>query len=105
MRALSAEQIDPVVALVARATQGDREAETALCRRFTAVVRAFSRRRLRASERREAFVEAVFVTFVDALRRGAIEQPDKVGAFLLGVCRTVTLDSRPVPLHVRWAQY
>src|SRR6185312_2589345 len=61
---------EPSVAdLVARAAAGDREAETILCRRFLHAVRTFARR-----------------------RRGAVEDPPRLGGFVLGICRNVAHD-------------
>lgn len=86
--------VEPVASLVQRARHpgGDRQAEAELCRRFTPAVHAFARRRLRSREAVDEFTQDVFVTFIEALRRSTIEDPARVGGFVLGICRNVSLD-------------
>ncbi|HXU63125.1 MAG TPA: sigma-70 family RNA polymerase sigma factor [Polyangia bacterium] len=84
---------EPSVAdLVARAAAGDREAETILCRRFLHAVRTFARRRLRAADAVEEFTQDVLLVLIEALRRGAVEDPPRLGGFVLGICRNVAHD-------------
>jgi RNA polymerase sigma-70 factor (ECF subfamily) len=75
-------------ALVAAATAGDRRAEATLCRKFAAAVRTFWRRRLRGSEVEE-LTQDVMLRFVQALRTGAVSEPERVGGFVLGICRNL----------------
>jgi RNA polymerase sigma-70 factor (ECF subfamily) len=79
----------PLTELVARARDGNALAEGLLCQRFVPAVRAFARRRLRSNEAVEEFSQDVFLAFLPALRRGAIEDPERVGGFLLGICRNL----------------
>jgi RNA polymerase sigma-70 factor, ECF subfamily len=78
--------------LVARAKAADREAEEALCRRFAPAVRAFARRRLRGAEAVEEFTQDVLLLFVEAVRGGRVEQGERVGGFVLGICRNLAFD-------------
>lgn len=78
--------------LVTRAGQGDREAECAVCRAFAPAVRAFARRRLRTTDRVEEFTQDVLLVFVEALRNRSIEEPARVGGFVLGICRKLSHD-------------
>lgn len=86
--------LESVASLVERARRpdGDREAETELCRRFTPAVHAFARRRLRSREAVDEFTQDVFLTFIEALRRSSIEDPARVAGFVLGICRNLSLD-------------
>jgi RNA polymerase sigma factor (sigma-70 family) len=76
-------------ALVAAAAAGDRDAEAVLCRRFAAAVRTFARRRLRGADAIDEFAQDVLLRFVQALREGAVGEPDRVGGFVLGICRNL----------------
>jgi RNA polymerase sigma-70 factor (ECF subfamily) len=78
--------------LVARAGAGDRGAEGALCRRFAAAVRLFARRRLRTPEAVEEFGQDVMLILIEALRARTVTEPDRLGGFVLGICRNVALD-------------
>ena len=78
--------------LVTRAGEGDRASETALCRAFAPAVRTFARRRLRANDRVEEFTQDVLLLFIEALRARSIEEPARVGGFVLGICRKLSHD-------------
>jgi RNA polymerase sigma-70 factor, ECF subfamily len=75
--------------LVTAGAAGDRTAEAALCRRFAPAVRTFARRRLRTPDAVEELTQDVFLRFVEALRAGQITEPERVGGFLLGICRNL----------------
>lgn len=79
-----------VAELLVRAAGGDRAAETALCARYLPAVRTFARRRLRDSD--AEFVQDVLLLFIEAVRRGAVDDPARVGGFILGICRNLSLD-------------
>lgn len=76
-------------ALVAAAVTGDRQSEGALCRRFAPAVRTYWRRRLRGADAIDEATQDVFLRFVQALRAGAVGEPERVGGFLLGICKNV----------------
>jgi RNA polymerase sigma-70 factor (ECF subfamily) len=78
-----------VPALVAAAVGGDRQAEGALCRRFAPAVRTYWRRRLRGADAIDEATQDVFLRLVQALRAGAIDDPERVGGFILGICKNV----------------
>ena len=82
----------PVATLVGRAAEGDRGAEATLCRRFLPAVRLFARRRLRTPDAVAEFSQDVMLLFIEALRRGAVEDPARLGGFVLGICRNLALD-------------
>jgi RNA polymerase sigma-70 factor (ECF subfamily) len=79
-------------ALVERAAGGDRAAESALCRRFEAAIRLFARRRLRKPDAVDEFTQDVMLLLIEALRGGRVEDPARLGGFVLGICRNLALD-------------
>jgi RNA polymerase sigma-70 factor (ECF subfamily) len=89
---MSAEATEPFPLLVARAAEGDRSAVAALCQRFTPAVRGFARRRLRSTEASDEFTQDVMLLLVEALRTAAVEQPERLPGFVLGICRNLARD-------------
>jgi RNA polymerase sigma-70 factor, ECF subfamily len=83
---------ESAVDLVSRAKRGERQAEQALCVRFAPAVRAFARRRLRGADAVEEFAQDVLLLMVEALREGRVEQAERFGGFVLGICRNLALD-------------
>ena len=77
---------------MARAGAGDRAAEATICQRFAAAVRLFARRRLRTPEAVEEFSQDVMLILIEALRAGTVEDPARLGGFVLGICRNLALD-------------
>ncbi|HEY3498528.1 MAG TPA: sigma-70 family RNA polymerase sigma factor [Polyangiaceae bacterium] len=88
VRAFSRPAGDPVVL---RALDGDRSAEREICTRLLPAVRAFAARRLRASSV-DDFAHDALVLLVEALREGKIQDPERVAAFALGICRNLARD-------------
>jgi len=78
--------------LVERAGLGDRRAEVALCQRFAPVVRAFARRRLHGADAVEEFAQDVLLLLVEAVRERRVEQGERVGGFVLGICRNLAFE-------------
>jgi RNA polymerase sigma factor (sigma-70 family) len=78
-----------IPSLVAAGVAGDRQAETTLCRRFAPAVRTFARRRLRTVDAVDEFAQDVFLRFVEALRAGQVADPERIGGFILGICRNL----------------
>jgi RNA polymerase sigma-70 factor (ECF subfamily) len=70
------------------------EAESDLCARFAPKIRLFARRHLREPHAAEDFTQEILLIVIEAMRAGRIEQPDRIGAFVLGVCRMTLRDSR-----------
>jgi RNA polymerase sigma-70 factor (ECF subfamily) len=75
--------------LVSLATGGDRRAEGALVRKFAPAVRTFWRRRMRGVDAVDELSQEVFLRFVQALRSGAVAEPERVGGFVLGICKNL----------------
>ena len=50
-------------------------------------MRLFARRRLRTKDAVDEFVQDVLLVLVEAMRRGAIEDPERLGGFVLGICK------------------
>jgi RNA polymerase sigma-70 factor, ECF subfamily len=92
--------------LVAQVAVGDRQAEADLCRRFAPAVRAFARRRLRGTAIDE-FTQDVMLLFVEALRTGAVREAERVGGFVLGICRNLARERARLNerRELLWAQY
>lgn len=84
--------IDSPAELTRRAGAGDRSAEQVLCQRLVPAVRAFARRRLIGAEAVDEFTQDALVLFVEALRQSSIREPERVGGFMLGICRNLALD-------------
>jgi RNA polymerase sigma-70 factor (ECF subfamily) len=62
--------------------------EGELCRRYAPAVRTFWRRRLRGVEVDELAQETL-LRFVQALRGGKVQDPERIGGFVLGICRNL----------------
>jgi RNA polymerase sigma factor (sigma-70 family) len=84
-QALTRPDADPVVL---RAMGGDKAAEREVCERLLPAVRVFAARRLRPSSV-EDFSHDVLVLLVEALRERKIQDPSRVAAFALGICRNL----------------
>jgi RNA polymerase sigma-70 factor (ECF subfamily) len=96
-----------IPALISAAGAGDRRAESALVGRFAAAVRTFARRRLKTADAVDEFAQEVFLRFVQALRSGAIAEPERTPGFILGICKNLARER--VRLNERrselWAEY
>jgi len=79
----------PVAALVQRATAGDRAAESAICARFQGAIRAFARRREPTQDAVNEFTQEVLLRLIEALRAGAVREPEALAGYVLGICRTL----------------
>lgn len=77
---------------LARVASGDRAAEATLCARFTPAIRLFARRRLRTRDAVDEFVQDVLLVLVEAMRRGAVADPERLGGFVLGICKNLARD-------------
>jgi RNA polymerase sigma-70 factor (ECF subfamily) len=81
-----------VAQLVGQARAGERAAEETICKRFAPAVRAFARRRLRGKDAVEEFAQDVLLLTIEAVRAGRVEQPERLGGFVLGICRSLAFD-------------
>jgi RNA polymerase sigma-70 factor (ECF subfamily) len=84
--------VESAEVLVVRAEGGDSEAASALCRRFLPAIRSFARRRLQSKEAVDEFSQDVLLRLLEALRQGSIAERERVGGFVLGICRNLALD-------------
>lgn len=73
--------------LASRVTQGERDAEAELCRRFAPRILAYGRKHLRSDERAGELVQSVLVAVIEALRAERVEHPEHFVRFVLGTCR------------------
>lgn len=76
------------VVLASRALSGDIAAEREVCRRLLPAIRAFAARRLRSSTA-EDFAQDALVLLVEAIRDRRVEDPSRLAAFALGICRNL----------------
>lgn len=81
-------------ALARRVTAGDAEAEAELCRRVLPRARTWGFKHLRDEAAALDLAQHVTITLLEALRAGRVEQLDRVGAFLMGVCKRTLLSWR-----------
>jgi RNA polymerase sigma factor (sigma-70 family) len=79
-----------IAILVKRAGEGDREAECLLCARFQPAIRAFARRREPTQDAVNEFTQEVLLRLIEALRTAAVREPEALGGYVLGICRTLT---------------
>ena len=87
---MDAEESD--AALAARIAAGDdREAESALCRRFFPRIRAYGRLHLDANASAD-LAQEVLVVLIRALREGRVSDVDRLPAYVSGVARNVARD-------------
>lgn len=82
---------DDVQTLLARAARGDAASEAALLARLRPAIRAFALRRLRGPEADE-LCQDVTLVLLEALRAGRVSDASALGAYALGICRTVARD-------------
>ncbi|MGH7440984.1 MAG: RNA polymerase sigma factor [Polyangiaceae bacterium] len=70
------------------------DAEARVCRQFEPRIRVFARRRMRDPSAAEDFTQEILITVIEALRAGRVEQPERMGAYVLGICRMTLRDAR-----------
>lgn len=68
--------------------------ETDLFERFGRRVFLFGLKHLRDRDAAEDLVQQVLVTTIEKLRAGEVRDPGKLGSFVLGMSRTMIVDSR-----------
>lgn len=77
---LPPENID--AALVVRIAAGDRQAETALVRRYSRAVRALLEQRVRSRETASDLVQETFIVVIARIRDSGIHDPSRIAGFL-----------------------
>jgi RNA polymerase sigma-70 factor, ECF subfamily len=85
-------------AALARRIAADRDAsaETVLCRRLFPRIRAYGMRHMRDEAAASDLAQHVLVIVIEALRAGRLDDPERLGAFVMGTCRNTVLDWRKV---------
>lgn len=68
--------------------------ERELCARYAPRIRAYGMRYLRNAAAADDLVQHVLLAVVRALRDGRIEDPERIGAYVLGTARNATKDLR-----------
>ena len=71
-----------------------REAEAELVRRLAPRVRLYGLRHLRDEQAAADLVQQVMVLMIEQLRACRLREPDRIGSFVLGICRLAVLDLR-----------
>ncbi len=71
-----------------------REAESELCRRMGPRIWLYGLRHLRDEEGAQDLAQQVLIVMLEALRAGRLREPDKLGAFVMGMCRMTVLNLR-----------
>lgn len=74
-------------AIARRVVAGETTAEQELCRRFLPRVRAWGLKHLRDEAAALDLSQQVMLAVLEALRQGRVEQLDRLGPFVLGVCK------------------
>lgn len=65
------------------------EEEAELCRRYGRRLVAFARRRLGGDDLARDLAQDALLLTIEKLRRGEVREPERIGAFILGVARTL----------------
>jgi RNA polymerase sigma-70 factor (ECF subfamily) len=78
----------------------DLDAEAELCRRFGRRLLAFGRRLLGSGDAARDLAQDALLLTLEKLRAGEVREPEKIGAFILGVARS--LASRRRGKEARW---
>lgn len=107
-RAPAAAAVSPTDADLARriAAAGEEPAEAEeaeLCQRYGRRLLAFGRRRLGSADRARDLAQDTLLLTLEKLRSGEVREPERIGAFILGVARSLSRshwsrDGRAQPL-------
>lgn len=89
---LPTETPEPAADLVARIRRGDGEAERQLVERTGRGVRIILRKRLRGDPDADDLYQETFRLAFEKIRRGDLKDPSKVGPFVAGLARNLTID-------------
>jgi RNA polymerase sigma-70 factor (ECF subfamily) len=68
--------------------------EAEVCRKYAGRIRAFGLKHLRDRQAAEELVQDTLVTVLTALREGRVEDRERLGSFVIGVCRRRIVDQR-----------
>ncbi len=70
------------------------DAEAQFCRRFAPRIRLFGLKRLRSEAAAADLVQDVLMLVLQKLRSGAVQEPERIAAFVLGAARQMIIDGR-----------
>jgi RNA polymerase sigma-70 factor, ECF subfamily len=68
--------------------------ERAICRKYADRIRSYGLCHLRDTAAAQDLVQQVLLGVLEALRDGRVEQPERLGAYVLGACRNTVMDMR-----------
>jgi RNA polymerase sigma-70 factor, ECF subfamily len=80
--------------IIAASSRRDPDAEAQLCRRFAPRIRLFGLKRLRSEAAAADLVQDVLMLALQKLRAGAVNEPERIASFLLGIARQLVIDTR-----------
>jgi RNA polymerase sigma-70 factor (ECF subfamily) len=92
------ELTDTELALAIASGEGAAAAEALLYRRFAARVELYGVRHLRSRAAAKDLVQEVLLRVVQALRARRLDQPERLGSYVLGTCRNAARDALRVEL-------
>jgi RNA polymerase sigma-70 factor, ECF subfamily len=75
---------------IARAGDDAAAAERELCRRWAPRIAGYGARHLRERQSVDDLLQRVLLAVVQALRTGRVEDPDRIGGYILTTCRRTT---------------
>jgi RNA polymerase sigma-70 factor, ECF subfamily len=71
-----------------------RDAEEELCRTMGPRIRLYGLRHLRDEQGAADLVQQVLMITIESVRAGKVRDPERIGSFVLGICRMVVLEIR-----------
>ncbi len=80
--------------IAAAAPERDSSAESEVCRRLAPRIRLFGLRHLRSEAAAADLIQEVLLVTLQKLRAGAVREPERLAAFVLGTARQCIVDSR-----------
>jgi RNA polymerase sigma-70 factor, ECF subfamily len=71
----------------------DRELERAMCERYAERIRSYGLLHLRDAAAAQDLVQHVLMAVIEALRAGQVKDPERLGAYVLGTCRNLVMET------------
>lgn len=68
--------------------------ERGICEQFAGRIRMYGLRHLRDEQAALDLVQQVLLAVIEAVRQARVDNPDRIGAFVLGTARNITRDMR-----------
>jgi len=95
LTATVADESDEALARHVMERPGDaRQQEAELFARFAPRVRLYGLRHLRSDDAAQELTQRVVVRAIEKLRKGEVNQPERIGSFVLGVAKLTALEMR-----------